>query len=323
MFLELAKHFDVIIENFRPGTLERWGIGPEDLERAGANVVLLRISGYGQTGPKKDLPGFGTVAEATSGFAHLNGFPSGPPTFPSTTLGDGVASLFGVIGVLASLVNRKGGPRGVEVIDVALFEALFRIIPTQVAAYDQLSACPERPGNFLGSHGVLRNAYKSIDDRWICVSAVGTQAIRKIMLAAEAADLIVLLDDDIMNHPDGEQVQEFLSACNIHLEAWTAKLPFAELMRLLQKSDAVHSAIYSMREISEDEQYKARNNLVEVPDGDLGDITMQGIVPKFPAREHVVRHAGRSLGQDNASIYSKYLGISLQELEQLKKEGVV
>jgi len=323
MFLELAKQFDVIIENFRPGTLERWGIGPEELERAGANVALLRISGYGQTGPKKNMPGFGTVAEATSGFAHLNGFPDGPPAFPSTTLGDGVASLFGVIGVLASLVNRKGGPRGVEVIDVALFEALFRIIPTQVAAFDQLSIIPKRPGNFLGSHGVLRNAYKSSDDRWVCVSAVGTQAIRRIMHAAQAPDLIAQLDDDIMNHSDGEQVQTFLTACNIHLEAWTTTRPYTELMRLLQEADAVHSAIYSMKEISEDEQYKARKDLVKVPDDDLGDITMQGIVPKFPAREHFVRHAGRSRGQDNASFYSKLLGIGPQDLEQLKKEGVV
>lgn len=323
MFLKLAKQFDVIIENFRPGTLERWGIGPEDLERVGANVALLRISGYGQTGPKKHMPGFGTVAEATSGFAHLNGFPDGPPAFPSTTLGDGVASLFGVIGVLASLVNRKGGPRGVEVIDVALFEALFRIIPTQVAAYDQLSVAPKRPGNFLGSHGVLRNAYKSADDRWVCVSAVGAQAMRRIMAAAQADDLIEQLDDGIMTHPDSDKVQAFLTACNVHLEAWTMSRPYTELMRSLQEADAVHSAIYSMKEISEDEQYKARDDLVQVPDGELGDITMQGVVPKFPSRTHVVKHAGRSRGHDNASIYGKLLGIGPEDLEQLKKDGVV
>ena len=323
MFLQMAKEFDVIVENFRPGTLERWGIGPADLEGAGANVALLRISGFGQTGPLKDLPGFGTVAEAISGFAHMNGFPDGPPVFPSTTLGDGVASLFGVIGVLASLVNRTKTLRGVEVVDVALFEALFRIIPTQVATFDQLGHAPKRPGNFLGSHGVLRNAYRSADDRYLCVSAVGSQAIRRILVAADATDLIATIDGGIMENSNTGLVQEFLGACNIHLEAWTTVRPYADLVARLRAADAVHSAIYSMEDIFNDEHYRARGDLISVKDDDLGDITMQGVVPKLPARNHVVGHAGRSKGQDNVAVYRQLMGLGEADLRQLKDEGVV
>ncbi len=123
LFLELAPKFDLIVENFRPGTLERWKIGPAELEAAGANLSLLRISGYGQTGPKKDRPGFGTTAEAFSGFAHLNGFPDGPPVFPSIALADGVAATFGAFGLMASMNNRlRTGRKGVDVVDVALLK---------------------------------------------------------------------------------------------------------------------------------------------------------------------------------------------------------
>ena len=323
MFLSMATKFDVIVENFRPGTLERWGIGPDDLERAGANLALLRISGFGQTGPSRELPGFGTVAEAMSGFAHLNGFPDGPPVFPSTTLGDGVASLFGVIGVLASLLAKRGGVRGVEVVDVALFEALFRIIPTQVAVYDQLGTAPKRPGNFLGSHGVLRNAYRSQDDRYLCVSAVGSQAIRRIMAAARADELVQVCDSGIMTDPDTAKVQQFLGDCNRHLEAWTAAHPYDMLVAELRANDAVHSPIYSMAEIFEDPHYRAREDLVTVPDDDLGPITMQGVVPKFPSRKHVVRHGGRRRGQDNSQVYGELMGLLEADLEALRKDGVL
>ena len=323
IFLSMATKFDVIVENFRPGTLERWGIGPDDLERAGANLALLRISGFGQTGPSRELPGFGTVAEAMSGFAHLNGFPDGPPVFPSTTLGDGVASLFGVIGVLASLLAKRGGVHGVEVVDVALFEALFRIIPTQVAVYDQLGTAPKRPGNFLGSHGVLRNAYRSKDDRYLCVSAVGSQAIRRIMAAAAAGDLVRVCDAGIMTDPDTAKVQQFLGDCNRHLEAWTAAHSYDELVAELKANDAVHSPIYSMAEIFEDPHYRAREDLISVPDDELGPITMQGVVPKFPARKHTVRHSGRRRGQDNAQVYGELMGLLEADLEALRKDGVL
>lgn len=324
IFLSLASKFDVLVENFRPGTLERWGIGPADLEKAGISIALLRISGYGQTGPMRDKPGFGTIAEAMSGFAHLNGFPDGPPAFPSSTLADGVASVFGVAGVLAALVSRlRNGASGVEVIDVALFESLFRIIPTQVAGYDLLGKVPKRPGNFLGDHGVLRNVYRTADDRYLCLSSVGPQAIRRILVGAGATHLLPKIDGGIMHEPEMSKVQGFMSECNEHLEAWTAKRPYDELVKDLSDAGAVYSPVYSMEEIAKDPHYLARDDLIRVPDTTFGSVLMQGIVPKFPQRDHAVKHAGRDRGADNATVYRELMGFSERDIAALKREGVV
>ncbi len=323
MLLKMACHFDVMVENFRPGTLERWGIGPADLEKAGANLALLRISGFGQTGPYKDRPGFGSIAESMSGFAHLNGFPDRPPAYPSTTLADGVSSVFGVVGVLAALLSRsREKTRGVEVVDVALFESLFRIIPTQVAGYDQLGKIPKRPGNYLGEHGVLRNVYQTKDGRYLCMSSVGGQAIRRIMAGAGATELCAEVDAGIMEKPM-EQVQVFLAACNRHLEAWTALRPYAELVADLAAAGAVHGPVYDVSDIVKDPHYLARDDVITVDDEDLGPIRMQGVVPKFPGRTHTVKHAGKRRGSDNATVYRELLGLDAEQLQALKQEGVV
>ena len=325
IFLTIVKDFDVLIENFRPGTLERWGIGPEDLEKSGCNLALLRISGFGQTGPSRNLPGFGSVAEALSGFAHMNGYPDGPPTFPSTTLADGVSSVFGAMGVLAALLgNLKNNTRGVEVIDVALFESMFRIIPTQVATYDQLGKAQRRPGNFLGDHGVLRNVYRTQppEDKYLCISSVGTQAIRRILIGAGAHELVEVINTDIMTNPSTAKVEAFLTACNEHLIKWAAARPYDELTADLAAAGAVFSPVYSMAEIVNDPHYLARDDLVKVPDEDLGPILMQGIVPKFPARDHQLTHAGKGRGSSNAEFYGR-LGLSEVEIAALHTDGVL
>jgi len=323
LLLKMAPRFDVMVENFRPGTLERWGIGPDDLARAGANLALLRISGFGQTGPYRDRPGFGSIAEAMSGFAHLNGFPDQPPAFPSTTLADGVASVFGVMGVLAALVGRlREGLQGVEVVDVALFESLFRIIPTQVAGYDQLGKVPKRPGNFLGEHGVLRNVYRTADDRYLTLSSVGGQAIRRIIAGAGATELCARIDAGVMERPMSE-VQAFLTDCDVHLGAWARARPYAELVADLVAAGAVHGPVYDVADIVADPHYLARGDVIEVPDDDLGTIRMQGVVPKFPGRDHKVKHAGRRRGANNAEVYRELLGLGADDLARLEKEGVI
>ena len=324
IFLSLAKKHDVLVENFRPGTLERWGIGPEDLERAGANLAMLRISGFGQTGPMRTQPGFGVIAEAMSGFAHLNGFPDGPPVFPSTTLGDGVASVFGAFGVMAALFDKlRGGGKGVQVVDVALFEAMFRIIPTQVAAYDQLQKVPVRPGNFLGAHGSLRNVYRSKDDRYFCVGAVGYAAVRRILVGASADELVRRIDTGIMDNKDMSAIFAFLTECDTYLAQWALQRPYVELAKAMAESGAVHGPIYDVSDIVKNEHYKARDDLIRVEDNDFGSVLMQGVVPKFAGREHKVAHTGRPRGADNATVYSELLGISEDALKQLQSEGVI
>ncbi len=324
IFLRIAKDFDVLVENFRPGTLEKWGLGPDDLEKAGLNLTMVRISGFGQTGPYSPRPGFGTVAEAVSGFAHMNGFPDGPPTFPSTTLADGVASLWGVIGTLASLYgnNRDSSSKGIEVVDIALFEGLFRIVPTQIPTFQQNGVIQTRPGNYLGDHGALRNTYQSRDGKWYIVSAVGAPTIRKILLGAGAHDLVVDLDKGALVDLDVPKIEAFLWRCNTHLIDWSAARDWAQITAEMTAADAVHSPVYDASDIMKDPHYQARGDLVTLPDDDLGPITMQGIVPKFPGRDHEIRHPGREIGRDNAELFAS-LGITASDLAALKKEGIV
>ena len=321
--IDLARQADVICENFRPGTLEKWGLGPADLTREGVTAVMLRISGFGQSGPSSEQPGFGTVAEAISGFAHLNGEPDGPPTFPSTTLADGVAATFGAFGIMAALWGRaRNGPRtGVEVIDVALFEGMFRLVPTQIASYDQFGVAPMRPGNKLTSHGVLRNLIRSADDTWFVVSAVGPAAIRRILVAAEAMDQIARLDDGVMEAAPATVI-EFLDECDALLHQWAAKFDWKILDQRLSEADAVHQLVFNAEDIVADPHYQARGDLIEVADDVLGPVLMQGVVPKFPGRTHTVERAGRPRGTDNHAVFTE-LGLDEPSIAALRDNGVI
>ncbi|WP_166663959.1 CaiB/BaiF CoA transferase family protein [Actinophytocola oryzae] len=321
--IQMAREADVICENFRPGTLERWHLGPADLTEAGVNAVMLRISGFGQTGPLRTRPGFGTIAEAISGFAHLNGEPDGPPTFPSSTLADGVAATFGAFGIMAALWGRanNGPPTGIEVVDMALFEGLFRIIPTQIAAYQQFGVAPLRPGNKLTSHGVLRNLFRSADGKWFVVSAVGPVAIRRILAAAECDAQMARIDEGVMTS-DPTGVVEFLDECDALLHVWAAKWDWATLEKRLVEADAVHQQVFSADDIVADEQFQARGDLIEVPDDVLGPVLMQGVVPKFPSREHTVRRAGPARGADNDSVFAEF-GLSAATITALRQDGVI
>ena len=322
--LELAKTADVITENFRPGTLERWELGPDDLEAAGIDVVLMRISGFGQSGPESRRPGFGTIAEAFSGFAQLNGEPDGPPTFPSTTLADGVAATFGAFGIMAALWNRARGQAapGVEVVDMALFEGLYRLIPTQIAAYDQLGYVPVRPGNKLSSHGVLRDLFRSRDERWFVISAVGPAAIRRVMVAAGATDQVARVAAGVMSGPQ-EEVVVFLEECFVLLHTWAGEHDYEVLAEKLSEADAVFQPIYAADDIVADPHYQARGDVIDVPDPVHGAMKMQGIVPKFPKRNHQVSHAGAERGKDNVEVFGELLGLDEQELKRLQEDGII
>jgi len=324
MVIELAKQADLITENFRPGTLEKWGLGPADLEAAGVSCVMLRISGFGQTGPYSNRPGFGTVAEALSGFASLNGEPDGPPTFPSTTLADGLAAVFGAFGAMAALWSRAKGtaPKGIEVVDMALVEGMLRIIPTQIAAYDQLGKVPERPGNRLTSHGILRDLFKSRDGRWFVISAVGPVPIRRVLVASGQQELAERIDNGAMLQSPTEVIA-FLDEGTDGVHAWAAQNDYVEVEKALREGDVVFQVVYRADDIVADEHFKFRNAIIDVPDEDLGPIKMQGIVPRFPQRPHAVKRAGAQRGLDNESVFHDLLGLDDAEIQKLHDEGVV
>lgn len=321
--LELAQQVDVVVENFRPGTLERWGLGPDKLAEVCDSLVMLRISGFGQTGPMRDRPGFGTAAEAISGFAHLNGAADGSPMFPSTTLADGVAGTYGALGVLALLVSQLKNPQpGVQVVDTALFEALFRIIPVHVAQYDQLGVAPKRPGNYLGSHGVLRNLYQTVDGTYFAVSAIGEKPIQRILDAAGAHDLSARVGATIAAG-DGKAFEAFLGDADGAVAAWVATESWPEVSKRLEESGAVFQRVYDAADIVEDPVYLERDDIVSVPDEKLGPIRMQGIVPKFPGRTHTVRHAGPALGRHTTEVYGELLDLGAERLDELRANGII
>lgn len=318
----LAAEADVVFENFRPGTLERWNLGPEDLEKVCERLVMVRISGYGQTGPLRDRPGYGTVAEAMSGFANLNGEPDGPPAFPSVSLADGIAATFGALGAAAALLSARlrNGATGVQVVDVALFEALFRLIPVQIPAYDQLGLNMRRPGNFLGSHGVLRNLYESADDVYFIVSAIGPEPIRRILKGAGAEELAAEVDAGVA--AGGATFEGFLGRADEAVEAWARTEPWERIASRMEEAGAVCQRVYDPAAIVADEHFAAREDLVSVPDPDLGPMLMPGVVPKFHGRDHRVRHAGPRKGEHNREVYAE-LGLDQADLDRLTEEGVI
>ena len=325
LLIELLKDADVMIENFRPGTLERWNLGPDDLEQAGiGSLAMLRISGFGQTGSNRTRPGFGSVAEAMSGFSHLTGMPDGPPVFPSTTLADGVTGTFGCLGVLAALVGqlrgRAGG--GVDVIDATLVESMFRLIPTQVIGYDQLGLVPKRPGNYIGDHGVLRNLYASRDGIWFTASAVGQQTIVRILSCVGAQDMIGEIETTLASH-DRATLEGFFGRADQRVTAWAKAHDWAEVEPELTRHGVVFEKIYDVTDIFADPFFAEREDIIEVADEQLGPVRMQGIVPKLPSYDLVVAHAGVERGNDNHDVFGRQLGLSEQDIEQLAAGGII
>jgi crotonobetainyl-CoA:carnitine CoA-transferase CaiB-like acyl-CoA transferase len=328
LFLELVAEFDVVIENFRPGTLERWGLGPDDLREAGADVVMLRVSGYGQTGPRSARPGFGGAAEAMSGLSQMTGADGGAPILLSTAIADGVAGAFGVIGLLSALwqrANRRalGLDRtgDVEVVDIALFEAMFRLIPTQVVEYDQCGTVAGRAGS-VREHGVIRNIYRTADDVHLCVSSVGERAIRRTLEAVGSVALMTRLDGGTLAAGERKVVQ-FIDDCDRALAAWAEQLSFADVQARLDLCGVVHERVFTVADIVVDEHYLARGDVITIDDPTLGPLRMPGIVPKFSGFSHQVRHAGRSIGADNAEVYGKILGLDESRLAELRESGVI
>ncbi|MDQ4039289.1 MAG: CoA transferase, partial [Actinomycetota bacterium] len=227
--------------------------------------------------------------------------------------------------IMAALWNRARGAHrstGVEVVDVALFEGLFRIIPTQIAAYDQLGQVAMRPGNKLTSHGVLRNLFQSRDGRWFVVSAVGPAAIGRVLAAAGATAQIARLAEGVMLEEPSEVVA-FLDECDALFGQWAAAQDYAVLSEKLTAADAVHQLVYTAEDIMHDRQFHARGDLITVPDEALGPITMQGIIPKFPKRDHAVHRAGPDRGADNAEVFGKLLDIDEAALNGLRNDGIV
>jgi len=290
----LSAEADVVIENFRPGRLESWGLGYDALSEANPGLVMVRVTGFGQTGPLSREPGFGTLAEAFSGFAFVTGQASGPPTLPSFGLADGVAAMAGTYATMMALYWRdaRGGNRG-QVIDLSLFEPLFNILGPQVIEYEQTGVVQQRHGN-RSPRTAPRNTYRTSDGNWVALSA-GTQQIANRVFAAIGRP--ELKDDPRFDSTSARL--EHADDVDALVAEWIASQPLAVVLETFRREQAPIAPVLSAAQIIENEHFVERGSIVGITDEDLGRVTMQNVVPRLSVTPGNIRHAGRTeIGAD-------------------------
>jgi formyl-CoA transferase len=308
--LGLAARSEVILENFRPGTLERWGLGPDEIRKSNPKAVLVRISGYGQTGPYRDRPGFGGVAEAIGGLREVTGYPDRPPTRAGISLADSVAALYAVIGALMAL--RSPTP---EVVDVALYEGIYSLMESLVPDYEVFGIQPRRSGSGLA--GVAPSGtYRCADEGWAVISGNGDAIFRRLMHLAGR--------DDLAQHPELDDNagrvahQEEIDAA---IEAWTRRHPLDEVLTALDRAGVPAGPIYTAADIAKDPHYAARGMLERHQIGP-GTASFPGIVPRLEQNPGATRWLGPDLGADTDDILDD-LGLDAKQRASLKRSGVI
>ena len=309
---------DVIIESFRPGTLERWGIGSDCLSELAPGVILVRVSGFGQAGPYRDRPGFGTLAEAMSGFAHMTGQPDGPPTLPPIPLADCVAALYATVGVLLALRVREVSPDGLgQVVDAALFESLFALLGYQLIEYDQLGLVARRNGNRAPT-SAPRNLYPTADGLWVAVAA-STQSIAERLFAAIGQKH--LIDDP--RFATNEARLEHVDEVDAIVTAWTSQRTRDEALADLIAAEVAAAPVADMADLACDPHLVARGAIATVDDPDLGTVRMPGVLPQLSRTPGAIRRPAPSQGDANHDVYTGILGVAEPELRELRDAGVI
>jgi formyl-CoA transferase len=319
LLLDLARQSDVLVENFRPGTLEKWNLGWERLSEVNPRLVVCRVSGYGQTGPYSSRAGFASVAEAMGGIRHINGFPGERPPRLHISLGDSLAGMFAAQGILAALYHRDalGGGRG-QVVDVSLLESCFALLESTVPEYDRLGIVRGPSGT--GLKGVApSNIFKSRDDKWVVIAANADNVFRRL---CEAMGRPELADDErFSTHLARGDHQEEIEGI---VAAWAQERDATEIDRILNDAGVICGPIYTIADIFQDAHVRARDMLVEHEDPEFGSYLGPGIVPKFSETPGEVRwSAPWEHGSHNAEIFGELLGLSDDELAELHEEGVV
>ena len=314
----LLPSFDVLVENFRPGTLAKWGLGSERLFALQPKLTVLRLTGFGQTGPYRDKPGFARVFEAMSGFTNLCGEADGPPLHLGFPIADAVAGLFGALGILAALHHRGQHPDAPgQEIDCSLFESMLRVLDFLPIEYDQLGIVRSRSGN-QSQYAAPGNIYRTRDGHWASIAASTQSIYERLCQAFKRPDLVT--DPRFVSNPLRLANRDALDAI---VAEEIAKRSISELRQLLDAHEVGFSPVYSIAEVFEDPQVQDRQAIVTVADDELGPVKMQDVVPRFSRTPGRVRHAGPSLGQDNHRVYEEWLGIGAEELARLRESGAI
>jgi crotonobetainyl-CoA:carnitine CoA-transferase CaiB-like acyl-CoA transferase len=314
---ELIKEADVVLENFKPGTLAKWGLSHEDMKALNPKLIITSISGFGQTGPYRNLPGFGNIAESMGGIRSVTGFPDKPPVRVGLAIGDSIAALYAVIGTLLSLYHRdaQNGVNG-QIVDVALTEAIFSFLEGMVPEYVHANSIRERTGNQHVSTAPS-NVYPTSDGKWIAIGANSDSLFSRLTMVMERDDLA---QDPLLQDNKG-RVSE-MDRLDAEIGGWTRKFTLAEVMEKLNEGSIPAGPIYNIEDILADPQYQARDMFLTIADERLGDMVMPGIVPKLSETPGEVKWVGPDCGADTEDILFE-LGHSQEQIELLKDSGVV
>ncbi len=319
LFLKLVKatQADVVIESFRPGTFDRWNLSFDRLRAASQGVSLVRVSGFGQSGPYRDRPGFGTLAEAMSGFANAVGPADGPPSLPPFPLADSVAALYAALGVMVALHHRDAGKDGLgQCLDVSLLEPLFSLLGPHLVEYDQLGVVAVRNGNRTGS--APRNTYLTRDDRWIAIAGSTQSIAARLFQAIGKPELI----DDPRFSSNPSRVQNVEELDRI-VGAWVAQHTQDEAIDLLTKAEVAVAPILDVKDLAVDPQLKHRGAIAVVNDPQLGPVRMPNVLPALSDTPGSIRSSAPKLGQHNWDVYHGALGLSEDEIEALHADGTI
>ena len=326
LLLELAAQADMLIEGFRPGTLERWNIGPEQLHQVNPGLVILRYSGFGQTGPYKDRPGFGTIAECMSGYIAMTGFPETPPVLPPIPLADEIAGVFGAMAGMMALYRRQAldaspdtsaTEKTGQVVDLSLFEPLFRLCIPHIPMYDLLGIVRERVGNDFPD-AAPRSLYQTEDQRWLGLSATSQSTWEAL---ARAMGLDDTLDDPRFEN-NGSRLEN-KDALNVILQQWLGSRSQDQILQMLVPAGGVVGPVYDSAQIVNDPHYLDREDIVQVDDPEIGQTVMPGVIPKFSETPGAIDHAGPTLGEHNEQVLGSWLGYDAQQVEELANKGTI
>jgi crotonobetainyl-CoA:carnitine CoA-transferase CaiB-like acyl-CoA transferase len=314
----LAAEADILVENFKPGTLEKLGLGWDALHELNPRLILVRVSGYGQTGPYKDRPGFANIGEAMGGIRYVTGEPGRAPVRSGISLGDSLASLYAVIGALIAVHARDVLGRGEgQVVDVALYEAVFNLMESMVPEFDVAGIVRERTGSSLP--GITpSNTYCSGDGSYVAIGGNSDAIFKRLMKAIGRPEL-----GEVPRYRTNADRTEHAEELDTLIEEWVQLHPTGEILRILDEAAVPVGPIYSVDDIVEDEQYHAREMLLETEIEGIGPVKMPGLVPKLSETPGGVEWYGGLLGAHNEDVYGGLLGLSAEEIERLSEEGVI
>jgi len=315
LFRRLAATADVVIENFRPGTLERWGLGYDVLSADNPGLILLRVTGFGQSGPYASRPAFGTLVEAMSGFAHLTGEPDGPPTLPAFGLADSIAGMAGAAAVSMALFQREKDGHGQE-IDLDLLSPIMTAVGPGVIYADQLGIDQQRTGN-RSANNAPRNTYRTSDGHWVAISTSADSIARRVLTLVGHPEVI-----DEPWFATGRQRAAHADLLDGYVGAWIGLRTRDEVLRAFAEAGAAVGPVYKPSELLDDPQVKALELVTTVDDPDLGELRMQNLLWRMGRTPGRIRFTGRALGADTDAVLGDELGLSAQELAALRERGV-